>query len=128
MTNASTETKPKAAYTPGPWIAAGRVKAVGEDNHWIGQVSPARDHTTPFRGPICDLQSCDHINGITCEEAEANAHPTAAAPDLLHALIQCRSALGTARDSLTDPLAKEIIQRRMDAATAAISKARGAGQ
>jgi hypothetical protein len=66
-----------ATPTPRPWKFHGEFKHVGEDAdrtlHWVGQIIPA--YTTPsYRGPICDLQSCDHLkSGITRDEAAANA-------------------------------------------------------
>ena len=78
-----------AKHTPGPWYHTGNVENVGTDFLWCGQVQPLREPRR-YVGDICNIQSCDHIQGITVDEAQANARLIAAAPDMLDA---CRQAL-----------------------------------
>ncbi|MCO5092635.1 hypothetical protein [Bosea sp. (in: a-proteobacteria)] len=82
-------------FTKGPWVALGDVHQVGNlDEHlWCGDVSP--NNATPFRGPICHIQSCDHIGGISREEAEANARLIAAGPQMFEALKAARQQVVT---------------------------------
>ena len=61
------------------------------------------------------------IKGIDCPDARL----IAAAPELLEALIQSRAVLVTVLAEETRETAKLVLQRRIEAASAAISKARG---
>jgi len=71
-------------HTPGPWIHYGKVTLVDDTySLFCGGVNPVRGH---YIGDICSIQSCDHIDGVPREDAEANARLIAAAPDLLAAL------------------------------------------
>ena len=82
-------------HTPGPW-------------HW-GHNSASDASTAcieirpdgPYRGNVADLQSCEHIMGITMAETEANARLIAAAPELLEALIGALKALEAIGDEMT---------------------------
>lgn len=82
-----------SGYTPGPWISTGEVKQVkgpdGYTMHWCGNITPAYE-IGKYRGDIAVVQSCDHISGITREEAAANARLIAALPDLIEALQDAR--------------------------------------
>src|SRR6185295_16597516 len=64
------------AHTPGPWIVRdARREMVGDTEHFIASVDR---NENDYRGPVCNMQSCDHINGITMDECEANARLIAA--------------------------------------------------
>lgn len=72
-----------AAPTPGPWRVIGQLRQVNPcGDLWCGEIElPARKK---YRGSICSIQSADHIaDGISADEAAANARLIAAAPDLL---------------------------------------------
>ena len=71
-------------YTKGPWRAVGKITAVAGDSLWCGHIQRKDDGA--YRGRIADIQSADHVGGITREEARANARLIAASPDLLEAL------------------------------------------
>lgn len=81
------------SFTPGPWRASGEIKLIGgeedETLHWCGVVHPVCD-VGEYRGPICHIQSCNHIGGISRAEAAANAKAIAAVPDLIAALQEAR--------------------------------------
>lgn len=84
-------------WTPGPWLMAGEVKLVGSkescDLLYCGDVRPAVP-VGSYRGEICHIQSADHIcQGIRIEEARANAHIIAAAPELYEALVASNRTL-----------------------------------
>jgi len=74
-----------SGHTPGPWELIGSIRAVGKEGDetdlYCGSIVP-----TPWRGPVCRIQSVDHIDGISKDEAEANGRLIASAPDLLEAL------------------------------------------
>lgn len=110
-----------SGYTPGPWIARGKVTTVGDENNssmlWCGTVAPAG---SKFRGSIANIQSCDHIGGISREEAAANARLIAAAPDLLSAAKGLLALLDDGTCT-ADPEESEISFAR-----AAIAKAQAA--
>lgn len=73
-------------HTAGPWVYAGQIMKVNGDDLFVGAVDPVLDPGR-FRGQVCSIQSCDHIEeGISRDEAEANAQLIAAAPDMLAAL------------------------------------------
>lgn len=99
MTNASTETKPKAAHTPGPWA-----------------VNPFNAQVDAFVGgeplPVCQLLW--PTDERTEEETFANARLIAAAPDLLEALV-----------TLVEAEPGTMTREMWDDARAAIAKARG---
>lgn len=81
----------KTEHTEGPWSATTRNThrtPAGVELICI-TVMPAGD----YRGPVADMQSCDHIQGISMAECEANARLIAAAPDLVAALIECADML-----------------------------------
>lgn len=82
-----------------------------QSRHFVAVVMPEG----AYRGSVCDLQSCDHIGGITMDEARANARLIAAAPELLEALVAVERRI--ADDDGFDGT-KEIIR-------AAIAKATG---
>lgn len=78
--------------TKGPWVVSGGVRRVASTDGKIhllycADIVVGEDDPNGFRGHIASIQSADFLhNGITCEEAAANARLIAAAPDLLKAL------------------------------------------
>jgi hypothetical protein len=103
------------SHTPGPWNASGWEPG-GERGPWAvfaPGAEPGRKQPAECYGP----------------DREANARLIAAAPDLLNALIQCRSvlitALGDTPDDLDKPVREKVIRSKMELADAAIAKARG---
>lgn len=74
-------------HTKGPWkaVCEDRIDKPpmfdGDDGHrfWTIQESGI------FRGGVATVHSSEHINGITLQERDANAHLIAASPDLLSA-------------------------------------------
>lgn len=104
-----------ARHTPGPWGFYGKIQSVGEegdkaDLYW-GNVTPV-----PWRGYVCSILSADRIDGISREEAEANARLIAAAPELLE-VVQ-----GILAEDMLQYLPAEYIAK----VRAVISKATGA--
>ena len=92
----------EAQWTPGPWIVA-PIEHLLEKHRkdtptfYTATVEPALSGS--YRGPICHMQSCEHINGITGPECEANARLIAAAPEMAALLEACATHLGDcARD------------------------------
>ncbi|HDA7260228.1 TPA: hypothetical protein O5T62_002833, partial [Staphylococcus aureus] len=78
-----------------------------------------------WRGYVASVQSCDHIDGITREEAEANARLIAAAPDLLKAaekFIAQWNACGPNSDF------GRFFKNVRDEMVTALAAAKGAGQ
>lgn len=114
----------KTEHTPGPWAA---VKSTTLATSRAGRFELACITVMPagsYRGPVADLQSCDHIQGITMAECEANARLISAAPDLLAALIDLEDAYCDAGPEMTREK-RAFGQRSLAAARAAIAKARG---
>lgn len=109
-----------AKYTPGPWVLTGRVHPVGdagdETDLYCGSVYPE-----PWRGSVCSIQSADHIDGISREEAEANATLIAAAPDLLYALER----IANGQEMVGEFTHADVVLRYQEIARAAIAKATG---
>ena len=102
-------------HTPGPWcphIASEYYPGIDAQNNGISIV---------IVGDIHDQQDDGGVRGRTAEEAEANAHLIAAAPELLEALQTLNLVIG-----LT-PIAgnKDALQEACDIARAAIAKAEG---
>lgn len=110
-----------AAHTPRPWRSEGAPEFVNSTELWCGWIEPTS--TESYRGRIATVQSCDHITGITRDEAAANARLIAAAPDLLEAVTEL---LATHPAAYREPNA---IDNRTDNAVriarAAIAKATG---
>ena len=74
-------------WTAGPWgIVNGGTCAIGDTTHYTCEIDPDAN-SEGYRGSICRVQSCDHIEGaIHIDEAESNASLISAAPDLYDAL------------------------------------------
>lgn len=70
------------SHTPGPWIIADHRVYEEGDVYEIEQKHEPGD----YRGPVCYIQSCDHIQGITRAEAEANARLITLAPEMFELL------------------------------------------
>jgi len=70
-------------FTKGPWT----VERITSVEPTAFNISP--DNSETYRGSICNLQDCEHIDGITAEETTANAQLIAASPDLYKALKAC---------------------------------------
>lgn len=101
-------------HTPGPWHYSGEISPCGyEVKHplYCGEVRA--DESDRYLGSVCEIQSADHVDGISNEEAEANARLIAAAPELLDACEAC-----LARDDIADDELGVMLR-------AAIAKARG---
>lgn len=81
--------------TPGEWVALGEERYVSGSLLLCSSIEPFRGWDDRYRGPIADVQSCDHLgpHAIDRKEAEANARLMAAAPDLLEALKDALCAL-----------------------------------
>lgn len=87
-----------AGHTKGPWTATGEVSNVSGTDLWCGEIYPA--NAVKYLGTVANVQSCDHISGISQEEAAANARLIAAAPDLLAALERARVAIWSGGDTI----------------------------
>lgn len=96
-------------HTPGPWLVEDAISPEGETLYL--DIKPA-SHYHAYRGTIANVWEAEHIDGITWDEARANAALISAAPDLLDALVRLQSAGGIWPD----------LQRYVDAA---IAKATG---
>lgn len=59
------------AATQGPRVADQWTEQMEARSAYIASIKQAAGGT--YRGPICDVYSCGHIDGITAAEAEANA-------------------------------------------------------
>lgn len=105
---AQTSTAGRTAHTPGPWSVNGELREVAEaSGHklmlYCADIVLAEDDPRGWRGYIASVQSADHCaNGITREEAEANARLLAAAPDLFEALKLMLCELSACANQLTD--------------------------
>lgn len=75
-------------HTQWPWIIRNRADTQNEQSKYCTlfncDVMPVIK--SGYIGSICAIQSCDHINGISYGEAQANARLIAAAPEMLEAL------------------------------------------
>ncbi|WP_458760516.1 hypothetical protein ACSVBT_06910 [Afipia sp. TerB] len=106
-----------ASFTPGPWVASGEVRAIpsaksGAYDLWCGEILPAQ--ATRHRGSVAIIQSAAHINGISREEAEANAKLLAASPELVAALLTALPYVE--RVAATQPTQYHNIERQRAAA------------
>ena len=72
-----------------------------------------------------EVEGREHHADWFAEVNHPDARLIAAAPELLEALIQSRAVLVTVLAEETRETAKLVLQRRIEAASAAISKARG---
>jgi hypothetical protein len=116
----------KARFTPGPWACSGKVERVDGTELWCGSINPVS--TPKFRGPIANIQSADHIGGISCDEAQANAHLLAAAWSLDAAAALAITALAFAAETYQragDAVALAQTLGAKEALIAAQNKARG---
>lgn len=74
-------------HTPGKWLVDRCDTSISESGDLVVciDIAPEIDGYE-YRGQIAYLQSCEHIDGISVEEAKANARLIATAPELLKAL------------------------------------------
>lgn len=100
-------------HTPAPWIVTATNAADGA-NIFAGKVRIGHTVYVPEKGSMEPI--------ISTDEAHANARLIAAAPELLQALIVMVEQAGCYMD---DGEASEEEMRAMDAARAAIAKAKG---
>ena len=76
------------SHTAGPWIIRNRADTQSEYHTLFNcDVMPVAKSDYDYVGSICAIQSCDHINGISHGQAQANARLISAAPDLLRAAV-----------------------------------------
>ena len=66
-------------YTPGPWYVT-PARRYEQDN--ACDVLPVGE----YRGSVCYIQSCEHIDGISRAESAGNARLIACAPEMLEVL------------------------------------------
>lgn len=91
-----------AQHTPTPWRFSGLItKVSGEngdtlDHLWCGYIDTTAPH---YRGQIASIQSCDHIRGISREEAATNAAFIVKAVNSHDALVK---ALEIAREAVIE--------------------------
>ena len=98
----------KASHTPGPWEVAGSVIVLPNFPH----------------DDICEVfNELDHTVTIPMDQARANAHLIAAAPEMLEALEEC--VLGFERCMKAGHCGQEFIDIKLAPAKAAIRKAKG---
>ena len=120
----------RTVHTPGPWVANGEVHEVKEASGkslllYCAGIVLGDDDPRGWRGYIASVQSADHIgNGITREEAEANARLIAAAPGLLAALERARPYV---KPSHPGDIQADADLRAIDAALSA-SRTRSTGE
>lgn len=99
-------------HTPGPWEFASSGKGV--------RYIYASNRPQPIARPFTDL------GRIPKDEFEANARLIAAAPELLDALEDLANDISE-RFDMDDPSTNPGIRRAVEAARAALAKARGEG-
>ncbi|HDA7126277.1 TPA: hypothetical protein O5T86_001281 [Staphylococcus aureus] len=120
------QTSTAGKHSPGPWVVNGEVREVGADGGEKHRLYCADIVLgAEWRGYVASVQSCDHIDGITREEAEANARLIAAAPDLLKAaekFIAQWNACGPNSDF------GRFFKNVRDEMVTALAAAKGAGQ
>ena len=105
----------KTEFTPGPWVSsAGHIYKTGKDGANIAAVSEPRAETHVGYTPV-------RLGSKDADEAFANAHLIAAAPELYEALDELTNYSGGASNALEDPYVMERVE-------AALSKARGESQ
>ncbi len=103
---------PKRPWTPGPWMAEGRlVYALEEYGYRRGETQYANRFTAGVQG------------GLSCPapELDANARFIAATPDLYEAL----EALANAAVRLSNDDVYHVVADEVEAARSALAKARG---
>ena len=101
-------------HTPGPWGAYAELKSGGLHTIWTEDTNGDPHPFTKLIARTC-----------LAPGSEGNARLMAAAPDLLAECVKARSVLRTALDDVTNPTGKNVINRRIETLTAAITKARG---
>jgi len=78
-----------------------------------------------YRGVVATVDEAEHIGGITWEEAEANAHLYAAAPDLAEALEEMVNVFNLPEDGSGDEELELYFRKPVKKARAALAKAKG---
>ncbi|CAB4156064.1 hypothetical protein UFOVP673_37 [uncultured Caudovirales phage] len=106
-------------HTPGPW------SIFTDDKHKHNAGIEAENFSIVTIGYFDETPGIDDsgVKGNTEEEALANAHLIAAAPDLLEALEKCAAVIGAPQEGhwATD----DEVNDAYDSAVAAINKAKG---
>ena len=112
-------------HTKGPWKVNGELAIVGEirTQLFCATVDPLT--AEKYRGSICTIQSCDHIKGITQEEAEANARLIAEAPNMLKALKFLLAGSWKSIDKDNMEFEGKVSTFQLEMARAAIAKVEG---
>lgn len=111
MTNASTETKPKAAHTPGPWLIRKPDNGIYDTDDDIANVVA--------RGPYGLITIAEEVD-------VADARLIAAAPDMYEALLAAKVVIEMMeRPEGMGGRVNAALDKRLAQIDAAIAKARG---
>ena len=119
----------KVEHTPGPWVARceDTTASHDDDGRRFWSILPVLSSEELYRGNVATVSAAAHIDGISFEERDANAHLISAAPELLEA---CKAMMphnynpaNTLADDAVIPLDVTVGELRQLAA--AIAKAEG---
>ncbi|CTQ67200.1 hypothetical protein [Roseibium alexandrii] len=127
------------SFTPGPW-------SITDDFHNPNNIYQEKTYplfrcmVTPqgdcYRGSAATLQSAEHIDGISVEETQANAHLIAASPEMYEALQEACTSLVIISDQVREAAhsdhkwsgVSEKLLRYAREGQAVLAKARGEAQ
>lgn len=94
-----------AKFTKLEWDFSGDFHLIGErgkrHEEYVGHIFPKTDN---YMGDIARIQSCNHIMGVSGDEAEANIRLMCHAPMMFKALLSII-------DKYDDEIAKEIVDK-----------------